>query len=142
MNNNFLILIIKKFSNEKAFAYCKSLNSIYIPNNVTSIRSDAFKKCTNLESIYIPTNVTSIEMGSFDMCHNLKNIYYKGSKNNWNDININKCTLNIEPLTDNTDGYYGYYKKNDYFNKYILLETSSAKWHYNSSISSETWNLL
>ena len=36
---------------ESAFANCKSLTSISIPNSVTSIESYAFSNCENLENI-------------------------------------------------------------------------------------------
>ncbi len=109
---------------------------------MTLIESYTFDKCTNLESIYISSNITSIKEHSFEMCHNLKNIYYKGNKEDWNNINIDTSLLNKEPLVDDKDGYYGYYKENDCFNKYIIQETSSAKWHYNSSVSDEILSLI
>ena len=37
-----------------AFAYCDSLTSIVIPDNVTTIDSDAFRGCSSLESLTIP----------------------------------------------------------------------------------------
>lgn len=58
---------------EKAFFDCKGLESVIIPNNVTSIGSDAFYGC-NLKSVIIPHNVTSIGSGAFAGCHNLTSI--------------------------------------------------------------------
>ena len=43
-----------------AFAYCKSLKSINIPDSVTSIGNSAFWGCESLQSINIPDSVTSI----------------------------------------------------------------------------------
>lgn len=58
---------------EKAFFDCKGLESVIIPNSVTSIGSNAFYGC-DLKSVIIPNNVTSIGSGAFAGCHNLTSI--------------------------------------------------------------------
>ena len=63
-----------------AFNGCTSLTNIIIPDSVTSIGSGAFSVCTSLENIIIPDSVTSIEgsglfnPGPFVGCTSLKNI--------------------------------------------------------------------
>ena len=57
-----------------AFAYCKSLSSVKIPDSVTKIDKGAFYNCTNLKSIKIPDSVTEIVEYAFVKCTNLKNI--------------------------------------------------------------------
>ena len=57
-----------------AFAYCTSLDSITIPNSVTSIESGAFLGCSSLTSISIPNSVTSIDDQAFMECSSLKSI--------------------------------------------------------------------
>lgn len=54
-----------------AFATCFSLNSITIPNSMTSIECYAFYRCSSLTSITIPNSVTSIESGTFHGCSSL-----------------------------------------------------------------------
>ena len=82
-----------------AFAFCKSLTSVTIPDGVTSIGNNAFLSCNNLTSvtfgnesqltaidnyafafcygltgISIPNKVTNIGQSAFKGCANLKNI--------------------------------------------------------------------
>ncbi|MCI7803681.1 MAG: leucine-rich repeat domain-containing protein, partial [Oscillospiraceae bacterium] len=49
----------------EAFADCKNLTSVTIPDSVTSIRYRAFSGCKYLESITIPDSVTSIGYDAF-----------------------------------------------------------------------------
>ena len=58
----------------EAFVGCKSLSSITIPNSVTSIESSAFSGCKNLTSIIIPKNVKSIGWQAFCGCENLMTV--------------------------------------------------------------------
>ena len=51
-----------------------SLNSVVIPNNVTSIGIKAFKSCTNLDSVTIGNNLTSIGYEAFRYCSSLTSI--------------------------------------------------------------------
>ena len=44
-----------------AFKDCTSLQSIYIPENVTSIGVYAFSNCSSLQSISIPNSITNID---------------------------------------------------------------------------------
>ena len=57
-----------------AFAECKNLTSVTIPNTVTYIKEYAFESCNNLTSITIPNSVTSIGENAFEFCNNLTSI--------------------------------------------------------------------
>ncbi len=57
-----------------AFSYCTSLQSITIPNTVTSIGSYAFYTCYSLQSITLPNTVTSISDNAFYNCYSLQSI--------------------------------------------------------------------
>ena len=52
-----------------AFSGCESLQSITIPNSVTSIEEGAFFLCKSLQSITIPSSVTKIGDGAFGGCN-------------------------------------------------------------------------
>lgn len=57
-----------------AFNGCKELTSITIPNSVTYIGNFAFRNCIGLNSIIIPDLVTSIGDGVFSDCTGLTSI--------------------------------------------------------------------
>ena len=57
-----------------AFYECNSLKSINIPDIVTSIGGWAFSGCESLTSINIPPSLTTIEDSTFFRCHSLRNI--------------------------------------------------------------------
>ena len=59
---------------DKAFAWCKSLTSIVIPDGVTSIGDSAFEECKSLYSIRIPDSVTSIGDFAFSWCESLESV--------------------------------------------------------------------
>ena len=56
------------------FNNCKSLTSVTIPNNVTSIGDNAFSGCSGLTSVTIPNSVTSIGSVAFWGCSGLTSI--------------------------------------------------------------------
>lgn len=59
---------------DNAFEYCSSLTSITIPNSVTSIGESAFWKCHSLKSVTIPNSVTSIGNRALAGCTSIKSI--------------------------------------------------------------------
>lgn len=63
---------------ENAFKNC-SINSIIIPDSVTSICGKAFYDCENLTSITISKNVTYIDKYTFYKYSSLKDINYTGN---------------------------------------------------------------
>ena len=82
-----------------AFSGCISLKNITIPDSVTNIESCSFSFCTNLKSVTISNSVTNIEEAAFKYCENLTDVYYKGTEEQWNQINIdngNECLNNAK----------------------------------------------
>ncbi len=59
---------------EAAFMFCIALTNITIPNSVTSIESSAFRNCAALTNITIPNSVTSIGSAAFSTCDALKEV--------------------------------------------------------------------
>jgi hypothetical protein len=68
-----------------------TVNSVTIPNNVTSVGESAFGYCSLLTSITIPEGVTSIGAYAFLYCQNLTHIYFPASLDNIGNHAFNFC---------------------------------------------------
>ena len=53
---------------EEAFADCKRLASVEIPNGIKEIGAKAFYQCVSLTSVEIPNSVKVIEESAFVFC--------------------------------------------------------------------------
>ena len=74
---------IVKGIGDNAFKDCTGIESITIPDSVTSIGSNAFEGCANLKSVTIGKGLTSISNKAFKDCNELRNIYYVGDVAGW-----------------------------------------------------------
>lgn len=63
--------VLKKLS---SFSQCKQMESIVLPEGLTSISQQAFYDCSSLKSINIPEGITSIPYYAFNGCGKLKSI--------------------------------------------------------------------
>lgn len=86
---------------ECTFYGCVNLESLVMPENITSIGFSAFINCTSLTSIVIPESVTSIGNGAFSGCSNLESITILSR-----DVVIDSSIYTI-PLTITVYGYIG-----------------------------------
>ena len=57
-----------------AFAYCRSLKRITIPDSVTAIGEAAFEDCTALTEVALPKGLTNLGMRAFKGCRSLSSI--------------------------------------------------------------------
>jgi len=64
---------------ESAFADCRDLTGVAIPDSVSDISSNAFQSCDSLTSITIPNGVTSIGNSTFANCFYLRSVTIPGS---------------------------------------------------------------
>ena len=76
---------------DRAFSSCKSLQSVTIPNSVTSIGDRVFIRCKSLQSVTIPNSVTSIGNGAFSGCKSLQSITIPNSVTNIGDNAFSDC---------------------------------------------------
>ena len=60
------VTTIRHYGDGDAFAYCKQLTSVTLPDSITSIGGGAFLACSQLTSVKLPESVVSIEDGAFD----------------------------------------------------------------------------
>lgn len=101
-----------------SFAGCSSLTSVTIGNSVTSIGLAAFYGCSSLTSVTIGNSVTSIGSYSFEDCDSLTNVYYMGTSYEWETIIIEDFVLEyIMP-------YYYVENESD------LPDDGGNYWHY------------
>lgn len=68
-----------------AFMHCTALSSVTIPDGVTTL-DGWFKGCTGLRILELPASITSIGDCSFEGCELLRNIKFRGSKEQWKQI--------------------------------------------------------
>ena len=71
-----------------AFAGCENLTSVTLPDGIKHIEVEAFTMCPALTSITIPDSVTDIGIVAFYGCDKLDTVYYSGTKDKWNNIEI------------------------------------------------------
>ena len=68
-----------------------SLQSVTVPDSVTSIGNDAFMFCPFLQSITIPDSVTSIGGGAFMLCSSLQSVTIPDSVTSIGDYAFSSC---------------------------------------------------
>ena len=93
---------LKKIDSSE-FYRCFALTDIEIPDGITSIGNYAFSECTGLTSTTIPSSVTSIGNYAFDWCNSLTTVNYRGTEEQWKQINIS--TSGNYVLTNATINY-------------------------------------
>ena len=64
---------ITKIGNS-AFAYCRKLQALNIPNNVEEVGFEAFENCTGLKSVNLSESLEILKFNTFRDCTNLESI--------------------------------------------------------------------
>ena len=72
----------------RAFAYCAALAKINLGISTERVRSWAFYDCENLETVYLPESVTKIDSNAFGGDVSVKNVYYEGTLEQLESIQI------------------------------------------------------
>ncbi|MBR6550074.1 MAG: leucine-rich repeat domain-containing protein [Paludibacteraceae bacterium] len=67
------------------FSAC-DFKKIFIPDNIEYIGDRAFEYCRYLESITIPRNIKYVGAGAFTSCDNLTDIKYDGTCEEWKNV--------------------------------------------------------
>lgn len=93
---------------EQAFSSCSNLQFVNLGDGITYIPMEVFSGCSRLETIVIGAGVTSIDLGAFEGCEYLKHIKFRGSRTQWDNIQIEDYNDAIENC-DVTFNYHSYY---------------------------------
>lgn len=89
---------------ERAFYDCTNLTSINIPLSVTIIKNAAFARCTNILSITLPNTLKTIEESAFSECFALSGVFVPTSVTSIGDWSFSDCGGLIE--VDSNNLYY------------------------------------
>ena len=81
-----------------AFACCTNLQSVNLPNTITSLPQGVFSDCTSLNSITIPNSVKKIGKWSFAACTGLTSVTIPESVEKIGEWTFTDCT-NLKSIT-------------------------------------------
>ena len=73
---------------ENCFLDNTTLETIYITDYYTTIKSNAFSGCSALTTIYIGKGITTIEENAFLNCTAVTDIYYSGTESEWGNVQV------------------------------------------------------
>lgn len=76
---------------DRAFWQCTSLLSITIPENVERIGIDAFYHCISLAEVNLPKSLSSIDGFAFERCHGLKSFVFPSAVTNIKQFVLSRC---------------------------------------------------
>ena len=88
MSDDHTIWLRRTSIERYAFCYCEDLQSIVIPDSVTTIEDEAFINCSQLQTVVIGKGLAHVGDRAFDCCESIERVYYKGSKSDWGKIYI------------------------------------------------------
>lgn len=99
------------------FSGCSALKNIDIPTTVSVIEENAFEECISMISAVIPASLTSIEDSAFLGCKSFHTIFYKGTQEQFEQIDI-------------ADGNEAFEQANLYFYSEEEPTDNGNYWHY------------
>ena len=80
------------------YGYCTGLESVTLPESLTSIGEEVFCDCYNIASIEIPSSVTTIKRGAFGGCSLISSITLPQRLSTLEDWAFNRCS-NLTAIT-------------------------------------------
>lgn len=119
-----------EYSDMPTFRNCPKLESIYIPNTITTIGDYCFQNCTSLKEVKLPTSVKMIGTYAFNGCTSLEKIHIPSTITEIGDNAFTNCsnlkdiyTYTVEPLKTNVSRIFSnpkninlYIPKQGYYN--------------------------
>ena len=83
-----------------AFAHCKGLTEIILPDSLVSIGEYAFCECEQLGEISFGKSITSIGAYAFDECSNLTQITFRGTTEEWKAVALGNDWITYTPADE------------------------------------------
>ncbi len=77
---------------ESAFTNNTTLQSVSIPNTITTISSKAFQNCTSLSQVSLPESLTSLESSAFSGCVSLTSVTFGKALSSIGNSAFSGCT--------------------------------------------------
>ncbi|MBE6531373.1 MAG: leucine-rich repeat domain-containing protein [Ruminococcaceae bacterium] len=111
---------------DRAFWYCPNLRYVTIPNSVTNIGNEAFRSCSGLSSVVIGNSVTSIGDYAFYDCSRLISIVISDSVTSIGEGAFNICDSLIDVCYTGSEEEWATISIGDFNSK-----LTSATKHYN-----------
>lgn len=81
------------YNSDSPFYRCSNLQSVTIPDTVTTIGAYAFAHCSKLAEIVVPDSVTTLHRGSFYGCSGLKKIQFSNNLSELAPVLCNQCAI-------------------------------------------------
>ena len=118
---------------ENVFGNCKKLKKVNIPNKVSVIETNAFKNCESLFAINLPDSMMTIGVGAFSYCSGLKKVGIPKSVKFIKDLAFSDCVNLKDIYYLGTETEWEKIEIGDFDNDPLL----NATIHYNSPMPSE-----
>ena len=91
---------------DKAFYFCRELDSVTIPKTVTVIGRDAFCGCSGLSTITIPGSVKTLENGAFGYCDGIISVTIPAGVTSIGPNPFGSCTSLTSISVSSNNAYY------------------------------------
>ena len=96
---------------EKAFRYCRNLQTVNFSSGLTAIDNDAFFGCDSLAEVVLPDTVTNLGYGVFGSCKSLESVHFSENLTTMGHTAFYKCASLTEvtlPASLETVGYQAF----------------------------------
>ena len=110
--------------NQSAFTGCDKLTSIELPVGLKKIERMTFFNCAALKEIVLPLGLEVVEQNAFLDCPKLTRLYYKGTKEQWEQID------NYEMPENLANKYIYYYSEQEPPVNNANTGYKFRAWHY------------
>ena len=90
---------------EKAFAECKKITSVALPDSVEVVGVCAFSECSGLEELHLGAGIKKIEGGAFYLCSSLKSVEIPDTVESVGERAFPECSSRSRVVRNDSDAY-------------------------------------